>query len=275
MQKIELILIILLINITSGINAQDFEVSPVKMYFTIDPGESQSQVLSITNHSNFKTPFIITFEDFIIDIDGKKQAIKRNSSKSSCTEWITPEKTFFDINPNEQIQVKITMQAPEEDYTTRWAVMYIQTAHVQTAFEVDKGIAAAVNLSGRIAVHIFRYPSTIIEPKMTIKHLQEAKDPEGKERIFTTLVENEGSTITECKVMFIASDLNSGEEIEFEPIFFESYPGYPREVKFILPETMPPGKYSFVALLDYGKTTTIKGTRLKESLIVLPKNKEE
>ena len=275
MRNINLFLTFLIIFFPAILFAQDFEVSPVKMYFTVDPGESQSEVLSITNHSNFKTPFTITFEDFVVDINGNKQSMKRNSSKSSCTEWITPEKTFFDINPNEQIPIKITMQAPEDDYTARWAVMYIQTARVQTGFDADKELSASVSLTGRIAVQIYRLPVTNYETKMNIKHLQEVDDSESKDRIFTAFVENTGAAITKCKVIFIASDLNSGEEFEFDPILIESFPGYPREVKFTLPETLPSGKYSLVALLDYGIKTTIKGTRLKETLVILDKEEEK
>ena len=273
MRNISLLLFFLIFCFPSAFFAQDFEVSPVKMYFMIDPGESQSKVLSITNHSNFKTPFTITFEDFVLDINGNKQPMKRNTSKSSCTEWITPEKNFFDINPNEQVQIKITMQAPEDDNIARWAMMYIQTARVQTGFDVDKDLSASVSMTGRIAIQIFRLPVTDFETKMTIKYLQEleSNDPESKDRIFTALVENTGAAISKCKVIFIASDLNSGEEFEFNPILFESYPGYPREVKFTLPESLPPGKYSLVALLDYGINSTIKGTRLNETLIISDK----
>jgi len=255
--------------------AQDFEVSPVKMYFSIDPGDSQTQVLSITNHASFKTSFTISFEDFVIDIDGTKLPIKRNSSKNSCTEWITPEKTFFDINPNEQIQINITMQAPDDDYTPRWALMYIQTARVQTGFSADKELQASVNLSGRIAVNIYRLPLTQSEPDIIIKQLQEIVDAESDLRTFSATVDNKGNTITKCKVMFIASDINTGEEFEFDPIKIETHPGFPIDVKFTLPEFLPPGQYSFYALLDIGNDNTIKGTRLKETLVILEKDNQE
>jgi len=255
--------------------SQDFEVSPVKMYFVIDPGESQTKVLTVMNHSSFKTSYTISFEDFVIGIDGSKVPMKRNSSKNSCTEWITPEKTFFDINPNEQIQINITMQAPEDDYTPRWALMYIQTARIQTGFDADKELHASVNLSGRIAVNIYRLPSTQSAPDITIKHLQEIIDEDSEERTFSASVENNGNTITKCKVVFVASDINTGEEFEFDPVLLETHPGFPVEVKFTLPEYLPAGEYSFYALLDYGKDNTIKGTKLKETLVILEKEDRE
>ena len=267
------ILLLLLFNIFSFVvKSQDFEVAPVKMEFVVNPDESQTKLLSIKNHANFKTSFTISFADFIVNKNGSKEARKKNSTKTSCAEWITPEKTFFDINPNEQVQIKITMHPPADDYTTRWALMYIQTVKEQTSFDVDKSsIGAGISLSGRISVEVYRKPKTPIKPNLTIKNLREKVNTEDKKRTFVADIVNSGDIIANCKIMFIASDLNTAEEIEFDPIHLTSYPNFTREVEFTLPETMPPGKYSFAALLDYGKTTTIKETRLKKTLLILPK----
>jgi len=275
MNKIIILLIVFSCYFINTISSQDFEIAPVKMEFKVNPEESQTKILSIKNHANFKTSFTISFADFIIDKNGNKQAVKKNSTRTSCTDWITPGKTFFDINPNEQLQIKITMQPPADDFTTRWALMYVQTVKEQTSFDVDKSsIGAGINLSGRISVDIFREPETPLEANLKIKDLREQKNENNEGRTFVADILNLGKNIANCKITFIASDLNTAEEIEFEPIRLISYPGFDREVKFELPSTMPPGKYSFVALLDYGKTTTIKGTRLKKTLLILPKKEE-
>jgi hypothetical protein len=263
-------LVSLLIVILLGyrLQSQDFEVSPAYIQFDIDPGDSQTKILTIKNHSNFQTPFTISFADFVLDGQGNKEIMKRNTSKNTCSEWITPEKTFFDINPGEQVEIKITMQAPEDDYNTRWAVMYIQTAQVQSTFSVESGIGAGIHLGGRIAVMIYRNALSGKKTDMSIKYLKEKQEADTAGRVFTAIVENNGNTIERCKVTFIASDLNSGEEFEFEPFMIESYPGFTREVKFTLPKTMPPGEYSLAVLLDPGINSVIKGTRLSETLII-------
>jgi hypothetical protein len=270
MHKIYLV-VLTIIGSTLIFNAQDFEVSPAYMNFELDPGDSQTKILTIKNHSNFQTPFTVTFSDFVVDGSGNKEIMKRNTSKNSCSEWITPEKTFFDINPGEQVELKITMQAPEDDYNTRWAVMYIQTAQVQSAFSVESGIGAGVHIGGRIAVMVYRNALTGKKTDMSIKYLKEKSEADTLGRVFTAIVENNGNTIEKCKVTFIASDLNSGEEIEFEPFTIDSYPGFSREVKFILPKTMPPGEYSLAVLLDPGVNSIIKGARLNETLVITEK----
>ena len=149
-------------------------------------------------------------------------------------------------------------------------MMYIQTAQVQSVFSVDNGVGAGVHVSGRIAVQINRTPVTGKNSNMTIKHLREKIESDSEDRVFTALVENNGNTIENCKIMFIASDLNSGEEFEFDPIIIDSYPGYPREIKFILPLTIP-GEYSLAVLLDSGVNSILKGSRLDKTLIILDK----
>ncbi len=275
MQKNKILILFVLLSFSNNVFAQDFEIAPVKMEFNINPEESQTKILSVTNHANFKTSFTISFADFIIDKDGKKQAIEKNSTKTSCVDWITPEKTFFDIDPNEHVDIKITMQVPVDDYTSRWAFMYIQTVKVQSSFDVDKsGFGAGVHLSGRINVEVSRKPTTPVTDDLKIKDLRELIKEDSENRIFIADILNLGKNIANCKITFIASDLNTAEEIEFDPIHLISYPGFLREVRFELPNTMPPGKYSLVALLDYGKTTTIKGVRLDETLLILPKKEE-
>ncbi len=267
MLKIKIILFFTLYFFSAGYS-QDFEVAPVKMTFKVDPEESQTKLLSVKNHSNFRTSFTISFADFIIDKQGKKQAIEKNSTKYSCADWITPEKTFFVLNPNEQIQLKITMNSPTDDYSARWALMYIQSVHEKTSFDVDEGFGAGVRISGRISVEIYREPAMKINPKLNIKDLREVQEEDSLNRYFVVDVNNVGKNIAQCKVTFIASNLNTAEEFEFDPIFFASYPGFPHEVKFKLPNTLPEGKYSLAALLDYGKDLTIEGIRLNKILII-------
>ncbi len=267
----KLLLSVFILLLSLQVKSQDFEVAPVKINFKVDPEDSQTKVLSVKNHSNFRTSFMITFADFVIDKYGNKQAIERNSSKTSCAEWITPEKTFFDINPNEQVLIKITMQPPVDDYSTRWALMYVQTVHEKTSFDVDRGFGAGVRVSGRISVEVYRAPVVNLKPKLKIKDLREVSSIDTLNRYFVADVINQGKNIAKCKVTFIASNLGTAEEFEFEPIYFESFPGFQREVKFKLPDTLPAGKYSFVALLDYGKDITIEGTRLNKPLMILPK----
>ncbi len=271
--KTKLILIIsslLIFLITYESIAQDFEVSPVMMVFKTDPGQTESKMLNITNHANFQTTFSIDFADFTLDINGKKITSPKNSTKNSCTDMITPDETHFTLNPNESREIKISMSPPQGDYNARWAMMYVQTVSEQKTFNADKAAArTGLNVTGRIAVQIFRTAVSNLVSKVKIGNLEEKIETENNLRVFKALLENEGTSISKCKVTFVASNLETAEETEFDPITLDVYPGYPREIEFTLPDVLPSGEYSFVALLDYGDVSTLSGTRMKKKLIII------
>lgn len=270
MKNIFLIIVALFILKSDYLNAQDFEVAPVKMFFTVDPGSKQVKKLIIKNHDSMKQQFVITTEDFIVDKFGMKQTLPKNSTKSSCADWLSFSEVFFDIEPNGIVEVDVTMTPPSGDYSSRWAYAYVQTASERTAYDADKkATRTGVNLSGRIGIQIFRNTKVPMEPKGKISELKEISEQGDNERVFKVQVQNVGPTIFESKVTFIAANLETGEEIEFPSLEIEVYPGSSREIEYILPNTLAPGEYSLAAILDYGSKTTLEGTRLNKTLIIL------
>ena len=46
---------------------QDFEVAPIKLNFNADPGESQTRVVTVKNHSSKRSSFILSMGDYRIN----------------------------------------------------------------------------------------------------------------------------------------------------------------------------------------------------------------
>ena len=263
------LIIILFIIFKLPILAQDFEIAPVSMNFIIDPGETESKLLSVKNHANFETTFSIDFADFTITNDGERMVSARNSTKNSCADWITVDETHVTLAPNESKQLKVTMSPPDGNYNSRWTIMYVHNVKVKTAFNADKKTTrTGINMSGRIAVHIYRTPKTRNVTNVTIKHLEEI-EMTGNKRTFSAIAKNEGNVISKCKITFIAANLKTAKETEFTPISFKIFPSFSRNIKFELPNTLPAGEYSLVALLDFGNKKTLSGTRLNKKLIIV------
>jgi hypothetical protein len=248
--------------------AQDFEVAPVKMIFNINAGESDTKILTIRNHANATTKFSLLLADFVVDNDGHSQEMARNSTKNSCSEWLQPEQTVFEINPGESLDVKIKMNAPADDYSARWAMMYVQTLPAETSHNADKSMKTGVILTGRIAVQIFRVAGSNGVLKASISNITEKITSDNTKRIFTANLQNTGSAIANCKITFMASNLETAEETSFAPVNLELLPGCTRTIQFELPKTLPPGEYSLIALLDYGSKTTIEGARYDKKIII-------
>ena len=106
------------------------------------------------------------------------------------------------LQPNESATVNVTMLVPNDNTSTRWAVLFVQSATEQTgAKAIDKNVQLGVQLSMRIAVPIYQSPASNKLYKGTIEGLTQKLNDDGT-RTFSTQVINLGDKILNCKVYF-------------------------------------------------------------------------
>ncbi len=250
--------------ILSALNliAQDFEVSPLKLYFNAEPGESQTKFVTVKNHSGKEETFILTISDYSVNNKGQGQYVEAGSMKNSMADWVTFAPAFFPLGPNEEKQIAVTMQQPTDDFGSKWGVIFVRTAQEQTAYSADKSVSAGLSVSARIAINVYQTPGTNKNYKATITNFSEIVASSDSVRTFNALVNNLGDIITECKVTMIATDVNTAEETVFPPITFVMYPKSSRKIELDLPKKLPKGTYSLAAVLDYGSKTNLEGAQL-------------
>lgn len=241
--------------------AQDFEVSPVKINYQVEPGESRSRIITIKNHANKNQTFLFNIQDFMLNKDGKMEYFPANSTKFSCAEWLSISPAFFELKPNEEIEVTLTMQVPVGDYTSRWCIVNVRTAQEQTNYSADKTLSAGVAISAQIAILISQSPSSNTNYYATINRLTELTNQKDSIRRFTANVENLGDKIIRCKVYLVAADLTTAEETIFNTVDVLTYPKSNQNVLLELPPILPKGKYSLSAILDYGSDKALEGTQ--------------
>ncbi|MGE4290257.1 MAG: hypothetical protein AB7E36_16375 [Salinivirgaceae bacterium] len=256
------IIFILFAITANSIFAQDFEVSPIKLYFNAEPGESQTKFIRVKNHKGARETYILAVNDLAIDSKGKTSFVDAGSLKNSIADWVSFAPAFFELNPNEEKEISITIQQPADDYGSKWGIIMVRTAQEQTAYSADKQLIAGLSLSARIAVNIYQTPGTNKEFKATISNLNEVENATDSTRMFNVLVNNLGEIITPCKVVLIATNIETVEEFPFNPIEFTMYPKSSRKVELELPNTLPKGTYSLAAILDYGSKTNLEGTQI-------------
>lgn len=241
---------------------QDFEVAPIKLNFNADPGESQTRVVTVKNHSSKRSSFILSMGDYRINSKGSKEYLSASSTKTSIAQWITISPSFFDLNPNEEKEVSVSLQAPFDDFSSRWGVIYVRTTEEQTGFSADKVLSAGIGVSARIAIIVQQSPRSNVNISVKINRLQEIGQITDSIRTFTATIENTGEKITRCKVYLIASNLQTYKETQFEPIIFETYPKTAQQIELSLPNKLEKGSYALAAVLDYGSKTNLEGTQI-------------
>ncbi len=261
--------------IHQNINAQDFEVAPVKLEFNSEPGENQSKIVTIKNHSNKKVSFIVTIGDFLPTSSGERKYLAPNSTKRSCSNWLNINPTFFELNPNDEIPVQIGMMVPNDQYSAAWCMLYFQPTREQTSWNAEKNLGAGVMVSGRIGVLIYQSPKSNTNHSLKISNITENTKLGDRERTFTATIENLGDKITNCKAYLIASNMKTAEEKQFVAFDFETFPKMSRTVELTLPNVLTAGSYSLAAILDYGSKFSLEGTQIiievkEQTTIVMP-----
>ncbi len=244
------------------LNAQELEVSPGTLSFSTNPGSSQTQQVSIRNKGNKEQSFIFNLSDWLTDEAGNVKYFAPGTTNRSCAEWITVSPSLVTLQPNESATINVTMLVPNDDASTKWAVLFIQSAVEQTgAKAIDKEMNLGVQLALRIAVTIYQSPTSNTMYKGTIEGLTE-KVNDDQTRKYESKVINIGDKILNCKVYFIISNLETAEEIMSTPFEFSLLPETNKKVEYTLDKPLAAGKYSVAAILDYGHNDELEGVQL-------------
>ena len=244
-----------------NINAQELEVSPGKLMFTANPGSSQTQQVSVRNKASKEQSFIFNLADWLTDEKGETKYFKPGTTPRSCTDWITVSPSLITLQPNESAKINVTMLVPNDNSSTKWAVMFVESAVEQTGpSAVDKGMKMGMTLSARIAIPIFQSPNSNTFYKATLEGLTESV--QDSTRTYNTKVINLGDKILNCRVYFTFSNLMTAEEITSDPIEFSLLPESNKDIKYTLSQALDKGKYSVAAILDYGHSDELDGIQI-------------
>ena len=248
--------------LTSFLFAQDFEVSPVLMNFTADPGEIQKKEINIINHSGKPQKYSLKLADYVLQKDGTKKAIPLGTSKRSCADWLTLNPSIIELNPNQSAKIEALMAVPKDGFSAKWCLIQVEVAKEQTTFEADKTLAAGVMLVPRIIILVKQSPKSNNNYKATISGLKEVTKPGDKQRSFEVLITNNGDNVIDANVNLALADMQTAKEQKFSPLKVSVYPDASRIVKLQLPEVLTKGKYALAAILDYGHRQPLGGTQM-------------
>src|SRR5690606_35515580 len=90
---------------SGNMQAQDFEVAPVALSFSLEPGEVESKSIRVTNYSAKEYSFVLELFDEGFEGEDLKRFLPAGSTKNSIAEWVNINPTFFKLKPNETKQI--------------------------------------------------------------------------------------------------------------------------------------------------------------------------
>jgi len=248
--------------LVNEISAQDFEVAPVKVAFNAAPGEGQSRTVTIKNHGNRREAITLRMQDYLVQREGQTELLPAGSTRNSIASWINLNPSFIELEPNESRTIQVNLQAPNDDFSSRWGILSFVTTAEQTVFSADRELQTGLTMAGRIDILLSYNPANSEIGRIEINTLQEVDSENPEERVFSVNIDNLSNRITTAKVFLIASNLQTTEEKRFRTIEVITYPQNTRTVMLTMPNDLPPGKYALAAILDYPGSTTFKGAQI-------------
>lgn len=251
-----LAVLLLCTNIALKVSAQNLGVYPTALAFSLSKGNSESQVVNITNGSDKKMQFRLYLNDWIRDTVGGHEYYEPNTISRSCSRWVTLNKNFIELEPGKSTQITIKLTIPDSANTDemKWSMLFVETVEENTA-QASKNATAAVQNLLRIGIHIYQTP-----PSLTDKQIKafDLKPMPGQEKKYQLICQNTGNVMIQCKSYLELASVVDGQKIKLDPIDFPMFPQQKRYVTFELPANIQKGKYSALAVLDGGEDISLE-----------------
>jgi len=246
---------------------QSVAVSPSRLYYKVDVGDYQNQVIRVTNNSGATESFTLTFGDFEAPgSEGKSELMAAGTGKHGCSQWLSADPSYFTLEPNKTQEVRILLQVPNspEANAVKWGYCNGQTCKEKDeALKEQEGHGMGILQTFQFVIHIFQTPPSITYKNAEITNFQEISLPEDQTRQLMLSVKNIGDAILDCAAYVDMTSLTTGEEQRIKPFAFTVLPGGARDVKFLLPNTLKPGKYSLLGVVDYGSEAEIQAAEME------------
>lgn len=240
-------------------------VSPSSFHLTIKPGSSITKEVSIYNDTKKNYKFSIGFADFTMGEKGEVVSIKSNDGKYTLSKWASVSPSYVELKPQERQKVKIIISIPDTAYFSAWTILTIDQIVDRPPLSQTEGsektYAFGIYNSMGFAVYLFQNPPNVKNNNIEIQKFTFTETDLRKD--LNLEIKNVGDGIAYSASYAEITNLSNGKTTKLKTERFNLLPLYKREISFVLPETVEPGKYSAVGIVDFGSKEEIKAAELE------------
>lgn len=235
-------------------------VRPVTIDINTAPGSTDNKIILITNSLDVKKQFIVYTADWYRDTVGGHVYSEPSKDPRSCATWITPEKSFFELEPGETEELYIKVSPPADSFPNkmRWCMLFVETTQEKKVKDTT-GLTTTIASRFRVGVHIYLTPEGVTNKDIKLLQFQALADQKNKYRI---TCQNIGQTQLHCTSYLELSSLTDGSRIKLPVIEFPIFPDQIRYLDFIIPESTPKGKYTITGMIDAGEDVPLEAAQL-------------
>jgi hypothetical protein len=233
--------------------------SPMALSFDAGSGSTQTQTVTLSNPGDAPITMIASFSDWYRDSTGGIVYAPPSSLPTSCSGWlkIFPASQFI-LQPRERKEVTVMINMPSDGSAMSSNSMLLFTQLNKQEATTKQGIL--INLAVRIGIQIYNVPQGVHKKEIDIDQFTDTLFKEGdivEKQLFLRL-RNSGQLSAEGKASIELTNMGNGYKTTLPSILFYTLPGAVRQIKIPLSGTLPPGRYSAVALIDYGEDQELR-----------------
>jgi hypothetical protein len=244
-------ILLILLSLVGFAQAADIGLSPPRLEFTVEPGETVTETVTLLTDAVEDQQMQVAIEDFTLDPAGEISTLPAGSLDSSSSPWITPELTDFVLAGGDGKEFRVSITVPND-------ASLEGTYHAMVFFTVvpppSEASGIGVVTTTRIGLTIY---VTVASTETNTSELVDFFQDDDKTMTFA--VANTGNTVMrlggQIELRNEAGETKYVVEVPDVPVLRESE----RDVTLDLPTEMEPGFYVALALIEDSRSGLLVG----------------
>ncbi|NPV54807.1 MAG: hypothetical protein HPY71_15045 [Firmicutes bacterium] len=238
--------------------ATDMGVSPSKLELLLDPGESTTEIIRVTNSAPDRIHFKAYVMDWLLSQEGEFTPIPPGTGERSASSWAKVVPIEFDLGPEQTQDVRVSISVPRGVSGEYRTVVFFESAPSQVS-----GMFG-VSVVGRIGVVVYVNIRGTIKREGGVADL--TVDYDRSKEMLTGRIgfENTGNTHLVLNATVELKDAGGRRVALIEETRGVCLPESYVQLPFRWQGTLSPGEYIVLAVIDYGGATRIAGQTVLE-----------
>lgn len=236
-------------------------INPITIEFNLTNGQTGTNKITLTNGTSKKVRLNLYLNDWMRDTLGNHTYLPPSTVHHSCSNWISLDKTFVELESKETAEVNIKMHVPDSVSATKemkWSMLFIETVREKVAPNPGK-LVTAVNTDYRFGLHIYQTPPSLTNKDVKMLSFSPLKNGKNRYRI---VCQNVGETQLTCNSYIELMNMADGKKTKIKPQLFPIFPEQKRYIDFTLPEGLAKGKYTLTGVVDAGNDVPLEAGQL-------------
>lgn len=244
-------------------------VSPSTLRFNVKPGSTQTKTIKVTNDTRKPIAFQINFQDYGVGADGKESIGVGAEYHYALSKYIVVSPTLLELKPHESKVISVTVDIPpgDEAAIAMWTTLILDQVIERPKLEAPDANKTAVALGIKtgigFGINIHQNPPNVVVNNVEIKSLKYEKASLKNGNSLIMKAKNIGDGIGYCLYYIELTNLLTGKQTKLKVKQFGILPGYEKELRYELPKELDKGKYSVLAVLDFGNKEELQTAELE------------